>query len=264
MVDYFESVGIDAIDMSFESLSRLEDSWESVLYSAAKRARQKKIALPACHLSFYMPSPRDEALMAKYSLELKKGIDAAALMGISLAVVHPIAFYSANATYGDWVRANMKFLTPIVEYARGKNVKICIENMPSSSDREKEGNHLYGSCAINISALAEKLSAGICFDVGHANISGYKISEQMEILKDKIDLLHIHDNDGVSDRHLLPFDCRVDWNDVAQGMKKSGFSGILDVEVTAWAMSGEKDVRNDFGAKIISRARRLLDMAELL
>lgn len=262
MVDYFEKIGFCAIDMSFESLPRFDDSRNAVLYSVAKRAKEKNIDIPVCHLSFYMPDPRDAALMAKYSLELKSNIDVAALMGISLAVVHPIAWYSRDVKYGDWVRANMSFLSPLAEYARGKGIKLCLENMPS--DREASDNHLYGSCALNISSLAEKLGIGICWDVGHANISGYKQSEQMEILKGKIDVLHIHDNGGkgMKDAHKLPFDGTVDWQDVAFGMRCSDFAGLLDVEVTAWALPSDEQTRSAFGGRALSTAKKLIYMAE--
>ena len=200
--------------------------------------------------------------MAKYRLELRSNIDMAALMGIPLAVIHPIAWYSSEVKYGDWVRANMAFLSPLVEYARAKGVRLCIENMPS--DREAPDNHLYGSCALNISSLAKKLDVGICWDVGHANISGYKQSEQLEILKGKLDVLHIHDNGGkgTKDAHLLPFDGTVDWEDVAFGMRCCGFDGVLDVEVTAWALPGDEQTRKEFGGKALSCAKRLLYMAE--
>ena len=262
MVDYFADMGISGIDMSFESLGRLDESWQSVLYSAAVRARSRGLTLPVCHLSFYMPDPKDEELMRKYSLELRRGIDAARIMGIPLAVAHPIAIYSKDCSYGDWVRANLKFLSPIVEYAKSVGVRICIENMPS--EREAADNHLYGSCAINISALAEKLGCGICWDVGHANISGYRQSEQMLTLKDKIDVLHVHDNNGEKDQHLLPFEADIDWQDVAEGIKASHFGGVLDVEVTAWALSGDKAVRDSFGGRIVSRAKRLMKLADLI
>ena len=264
MVDYFSEVGIGAIDMSFECLESLGEGYQSVLYSSARRAREKGITIPACHLSFYMPDPHNEELMAKYSRELMRGIDAAALMEIPLAVAHPIALYSKESSYGDWVRANLKFLTPIVEYAKGKGVKICIENMPS--EKEAPDNHLYGSCALNISKLAEKLGAGICYDIGHANVSGYKISEHLEFLKGRIDILHIHDNmgKGQKDAHMLPFDGTVDWDDVAEGIKRADFGGVLDVEVTAWALSSDRRTRLDFGGKILMRAHRIIAAAELI
>ena len=256
LAEYFAKVGIGAVDMSFENLSRFGDEWRSVLFGAAKRIREKGIKIPLCHLSFYMPDPLDAALMARYSLELKRGIDAAAIMGIPLAVTHPIAFYSSKCSYGDFIRANMAFLSPIVEYGREKGVKVCIENMPS--EKEAPENHLYGSCALNISALAEKLGAGICWDVGHANISGYKQSEQMKILKGKLDVLHVHDNDGTRDAHLLPYTASVDWEDVAFGMRCCDFNGILDIEVTAWALSSDRKIRFDFGRNVTDAAERLL------
>ncbi len=262
MVDYFDRVGIGAIDMSFESLDFSDSSWRSVLYAASRRANEKKISLPLCHLSFYMPNPRDTEKMAKFQKELMLGIDAAALMGIERAVTHPIAFYSKEVSYGDWVRSNMAFLTPIVEYGREKGVRVCIENMPS--EKEAEDNHLYGSCALNISALAEKLSCGICWDTGHANISGYKQSEQLELLTGKLEVLHIHDNDGIRDSHLPPFDGNVDWEDVAFGLRCCGFHGILDIEVSAWALDGDVKTRNDFGNLILNRARRLMSLADLI
>lgn len=262
MVDYFEKLGFDAIDMSFESLSKLDDSRNAVLYAAARRARDKSISLPVCHLSFYMPDPRNDSLMEKYSRELRSNIDAAALMGIPKAVIHPIAWYSSAVKYGDWIRANIAFLSPLVEYARAKGIKLCIENMPS--DREAPDNHLYGSCALNVSSLAEKLGAGICWDVGHANVSGYKQSEQMEILKGKIDVLHVHDNlgKGQKDAHMLPFTGNADWADVAKGIAISDFAGVLDVEVTAWALPGDLQVRSDFGGRALSAAKRLIYMSE--
>jgi histidinol phosphatase-like PHP family hydrolase len=113
-------------------------------------------------------------------------------------------------------------------------------------------------------AKAEKLGCGICFDVGHANVSGYKISEQLEILRGKLDVLHIHDNHGVRDEHLLPFEGNVDWQDVAEGIKKADFRGILDVEVTAWALPGDKATRDAFGGKIVARAKRLMKLADLI
>ena len=86
----------------------------------------------------------------------------------------------------------------------------------------------------------------------------------MEILKGKLDVLHIHDNlgKGQKDAHLLPFDGTVDWEDVAFGLRCCEFSGILDVEVTAWALPGDENTRLNFGGKAKSRALRLINLSE--
>jgi len=262
MVDYFARVGIPNIDMSFEGLSKIDESWQSVLYAAATRARERGVGLAACHLSFYMPDPGDRELMARFSGEQKRGIDAAALMGIPLAVTHPITKSSTEMSYGDWLLANLAYLEPIVRYAENKGIRLCVENMASKN--ESESDHLYGSCANNIKALAEALDCGVCFDVGHANISGFKISEQMKELKGKTEILHVHDNNGINDRHLLPFESTVDWDDVAEGIRQSEFCSVLDVEVSAWALSGDAQTRDDFGKRVVSRAQRLMALAELI
>ena len=262
MVDYFDKIGLSAIDMSFEHIKALDSGTRAVLYAAARRAMDKKISMPVCHLSFYMPDHKDSEKMADYQKELFAGINAATLMGIDRAVVHPIAIYQKEIKYGDWVRANLAFLSPVVEYAKKNGVRILIENM--KSEHEAPDNHLYGSCALNVSSLAEKLGAGICWDTGHANISGFKQSEQLKILKGKLEVLHIHDNDGTRDAHLPPFDGNVDWEDVAFGLRCCDFDGILDIEVTAWALDGNARVREDFGRKVLGRARRFMTLAELI
>jgi hypothetical protein len=90
-VDYFARVGFSAIDMSFEHIKSLDSGTRAVLYAMAQRAKEKKISFPICHLSFYMPDPKDAEKMSEYQKELFCELDAAALMGISRAVVHPIA-----------------------------------------------------------------------------------------------------------------------------------------------------------------------------
>ena len=52
--------GFTAADVSLENISLLDDAWQSVLYAAASRAKALGIALPVCHLPFYMPSPDDK------------------------------------------------------------------------------------------------------------------------------------------------------------------------------------------------------------
>jgi sugar phosphate isomerase/epimerase len=50
---------------------------------------------------------------------------------------------------------------------------------------------------------------GFCFDSSHANLRG-----QFNLLKDHYDKLtdlHLSDNDGIKDRHWLPFDGVIDY-----------------------------------------------------
>jgi sugar phosphate isomerase/epimerase len=88
----------------------------------------------------------------------------------------------------------------------------------------------------------------------------------MPLFGKKLIFTHLHDNSGAfdHDEHLIPFDGSIDWSDVAKGIKESEFGGILDVEVTAWALSGDREIRENFGKTIVSRAHRLMEMADLI
>jgi len=261
MVSYMSEIGFGGIDMSFENIDRYDDAWRSVLYSAANRAAEKGITLAACHLPFYMPNPLDEALMNKFFGELKKGIDAASLMGIGLAVTHPIALHSSRHGAEEWIRRNYELLAPLSEYARTKSITLCIENMASAG--ESESDHLYGCLAKEINALSEALGCKTCWDFGHANLSGLCQSEQVRVLSESLALVHIHDNDGRKDAHLLPLTSgKIDWQDAIVGLRSVGYDGWLDIEVKASHLPRDRAEREDFGKKTLYYGSRLAKMLE--
>lgn len=260
MVDYFSEIGAKAIDMSFDTVDMNDDSRQIVLYVAARRAADKNISIPTCHLPFYMPDPSDRSLMARFSRELCQAIDMASLMKITYAVTHPIALHSSRCCREEWLRSNVEFLKPIAEYARAKNIVLCIENMAS---RDDQSDHLYGCRAEEILEIADKIGTDTCFDVGHANISGLVCSEEMQKLGDRMSVLHIHDNDGRRDSHGIPFTFGVDWDDVANGIRLSGFCGVISVETTAWALPPDNNCRTEFGKKTLAAGERLISLANI-
>lgn len=229
MVEYMSQTGFDGIDMSFENIKRFDDALRCVLYSAANRACKYGLDIPMCHLPFYMPDPNSDKLMEQFANELKLGIDVAALMKIKLAVTHPIAYHSERHFYDEWIKKNIEFLSPVIEYAGKKNVKICIENMAGKPDTESD--HLFGSRAQEIRVLAELFDCGLCWDFGHANLCGLNMSEEFLSLNKRLECVHIHDNDGKKDLHLLPFYGNINWKEAMKCLKSVGYTGCLDLEV---------------------------------
>lgn len=259
MIDYMSEIGFDGVDMSFDSLSASDDSWRTVLYSAKQRALRKKLDIPSCHLPFYMPDPMDKTAMDRFARDTKAGIDAAAIMSIPFAVIHPIALHKKRHTAESWARANMEFLTPICEYAKKNGVKLCIENMASSC--EEDGDHLYGCTATEILSLAEALDVGVCWDFGHANISGRPVSDIL-CLKDRLVTVHVHDNNTYTDSHMMPFDGKIDWESVASALAEIGYDGYINVEVRAWDVPSDSYVREDFGRKILFVGQKIARLIE--
>ncbi len=256
MIDTLSSIGFEGIDMSLENISRFDGAQRAVIYNIVRRAKDKKISLDATHLSFYMPDPDSEEFTQKYIPELKAGIDATAFMGVKNAVIHPVAYHTRQKTLEEWILKNVEFLSPLVQYASERGVKLLIENM--SGHREKF-DHLYGSTANEIHLLAKILDCGNCWDTGHANITGLNQGEEILVLEDTLELIHVHDNDGVVDDHRIPRDkgCTVNWCGIVAALQMIGYCGAIEMEIRTSHLGRDINYRTDVYKLALKRGRQI-------
>lgn len=70
---------------------------------------------------------------------------------------------------------------------------------------------------------------GLCYDSGHGNIDGKGLQE-LAAAKDRLISIHLHDNDGSSDLHRLPFSGTVDWPKLASILRSSSYAGCISLE----------------------------------
>ncbi len=98
----------------------------------------------------------------------------------------------------------------IANYARGKNIKVAIENNVLSKYNLVEGrNKLLLMCeAWEFEKLFQEIkpeNLGILLDLGHlkvtSNLLKFNANNFIENLKNKIYLVHIHESDGEVDEH---------------------------------------------------------------
>lgn len=72
--------------------------------------------------------------------------------------------------------------------------------------------------------------AGICLDFGHAFLMG-DVTDAIELAAEHLVATHVHDNDGKSDLHLVPFDGRINWDAALMTMQKIGYDGTYLMEL---------------------------------
>ena len=253
--------GFDAADVSLESISLLDDAWQSVLYAAANRAALLGMALPVCHLPFYMPSPDDKPAMQRFAREQALGIKAAALMHIPVAVIHPIARHSARSSKQDWFAENIAYLAPLCDLAAKSGVTLAVENM--ASVKESQHDHLYGCRAREILAIAKKLDIQTCWDTGHAHTAGLVQSHELEALAGRLAIVHLHDNRG-EDAHLVPLTGEIDWQDTVRGLVAARYEGVLDFETKTSHLAMYDKTREQLAADTLGAARTLARMLQTL
>ena len=270
MVDFIADSGFDGIDLSFDLFSDLgnplcvEGDIYSVLYSLRSRAEKRGLTIPSCHLPFYMPSPDDTVAMKRYIRGLTEGIKAAAYLKIPAAVIHPIVRHSSVCNYNRWKEENLAFLTPLCDLAKQKGVILCIENMTGIPYPHEPRELVFGSRAKDIRWLADQLGTGICWDFGHANLTGLCQSAELNVVGDKLRMMHIHDNNGKTDNHLNPFDGEVDWADAAEGLRAIGLSSMawrcLNLEIKTSHLPSDMITRQQYAAKTMNAAQRFASL----
>lgn len=253
--------GFTAADVSLENISLLDDSWQSVLYAAANRAASLGMALPVCHLPFYMPNPDDKAAMQRFSREQATGIRAAALMNVPVAVIHPIARHSSRTSKQAWFAENIEYLSVLCALAAEKGVTLAVENM--ASVKESQHDHLYGCRAVEIVAIAKKLGICTCWDTGHAHTAKLTQSHEIELLGKTLALVHLHDNDG-TDAHLVPLTGQIAWADVVKGLTAVGYQGVLDFETKTSHLPMYDKAREQLAADTLGAARTLARMLQTI
>ena len=71
---------------------------------------------------------------------------------------------------------------------------------------------------------------GFCYDCGHE--ACHTNSEQyLPKIGNRLFCTHIHDNDTLSDQHLIPFDGQIDFNSIASELKHCGYNGNITLEL---------------------------------
>lgn len=71
----------------------------------------------------------------------------------------------------------------------------------------------------------------ILLDTGHANVNGEDFSEIVPKCKGIPFHIHIDDNDGSFDSHQIPGEGNIDFNELSQSLKETGYKGFISAEL---------------------------------
>jgi sugar phosphate isomerase/epimerase len=76
----------------------------------------------------------------------------------------------------------------------------------------------------------EDVDVGICLDFGRAQLDG-DLVDAIETSSEHLIAVHVHDNRGRTNEHLVPFEGNIDWPAAMTTVQKVGYDGPLVFEV---------------------------------
>lgn len=211
-----KNAGFNAVCLNFEKeLADTETEWENQLYLTQKYALQ----VEAVHLTGSFANTLWEDSPAYAINQIENEIRNLSRLGLNMGVLH--VTWGLIPPTSPTVKALKSFLK-IADFAEKYNVKIAFENSVSAKHVKFVLDNI------------KSRNIGFCYDSGHENVFTPE-TDFLSLYGDRLFAMHLHDNDGKTDMHLLPFEKggTINWEEKVSLLKQSELwnnSIILEVE----------------------------------
>ncbi len=156
--------------------------------------------------------------------EATAALQLARQLPFAVLVVHAGVPRSQATVPGENSRdAARRSLEALATAARPLGVRVAVEVIANELSSPGPLVHL-------VEVALEDFDVGICLDVGHAHLGG-DLGEAIETVSEHLVAVHVHDNRGRNDEHLLPFEGTIDWAAALTALQKVGYDGPITFEV---------------------------------
>lgn len=248
VVSRLARIGYTALDMGFDHCELgdrhfMSDSYEDWALRLREHAENQGVHFTHSHSSFSAGAVGDI---------VKRNLRCAEILGIPYMVVHPIFRAPDGRIYTDaeeYLDINRARYTSLLEMAEKHGVTLLCENL------------LWGA-SIPPKVQSELVSRvdspyfGWCFDTGHANRCGLRQTELLGLKNPPLSL-HVQDNHGNHDEHLLPGDGTIDWKEFLDSLHAVGYRGDLVLEAHHQSMDAPDEARDAILTDLLHRAQKL-------
>lgn len=254
-IRFIKECGFDAVDYNINNLfdetfhveqlsSFFDQSLEELFayFTPLKNAaKDNDVSISQLHGAFPMYFPGEDT-RNEYLIEVtEKMMAVCQYLDCKAIVIHP--WTGPDLQKEEEQNINLNMYRRLIPAAKKYGITVCLENMFKHYDLDcyEGGCSTADEACWYIDTLNEEAGDeifGFCFDVGHAVLTGTNIYQYITKLGKRLTLLHIHDNDGTSDSHMLPFTqtdrtgcrLRIDWEKFIRGLKEIGFEGAISFE----------------------------------
>ncbi|MEN6355668.1 MAG: sugar phosphate isomerase/epimerase family protein [Armatimonadota bacterium] len=216
--------GVTAIEMSVEYKDYFDHRDGAELQRLVSALSASGIRVHSIHSPFgraYDISSPDDEVHERGVDGLIESIELASFLDADIVIAHASdSFSDSRSRHFDRARG---VLREVAAVANETDVVIALENLTPG---------YLGHTPDELFALLDgidKDSISICFDSGHANMSGH-FEEFAEALLPYAVETHLHDNDGTGDQHKFPGEGGINWHWFAAAYRESGCEASIMLE----------------------------------
>ena len=215
LLDSLRAAGITTIELC--ATPRVEE--EPSALETVERVRAHGLTLSSYHVPYIPFDPWDISSpeLAPRCVEYFKGlIRRWSAVGVKYFIIHPSGEPISDEERPMRFETTKRSLLALVSTALECGVTLCVEDLP----RTNIGNGIEELLAL--SSLDETI--GICMDTNH--FQGADVSACIRALGKKIVRTHISDCDSINERHWLPGEGELDWQEIYRAFLDIGYDGV--------------------------------------
>ncbi len=262
-IDLFIKTGFDAIDFSFsESYFNEIPTEKEYFIELKKRVEDKGLFFNQAHA----PAPSsvvDRKETEKRFNNIVSSMKRASYLGIKNIVVHPCQHlnYVDEGVPEALFEYNMDFYKSLILYAEEYDIRVAIENM-----WQYPGMISHSTCSrpdemIRYIDSLNNDSFVCCLDIGHAMLVRENPADFIRALGNKrLKCLHVHDVDGIDDKHELPYFGIIDWRSVMEALKEINYKGDLTFELKEFVANIPEELHYDYVRLAEKTGRHLINI----
>ena len=201
--------------------------------------------------------PDDPSQFDFMAAAIERSIYAAQFMGSPYLVIHCAlpCRWQPDDNPARTREMNLALFNALLPAAKMCGVTLALENMPGQGIPTSTPQMLIDY----IDAVQSPFFAA-CLDTGHANMTGVSPADFAQSLGQRLQVLHVHDNNGVRDEHCAPYLGTVDWDAFARALRAVGYGGTFSLESDALPEKLPPALYGALAAFGYAAARHILDL----
>lgn len=261
VIEAYAAIGFDALDYSYDMYAYpgspyALDSYLEYAKEIKKVADRNHIVFNQLHAPLYhhrvdIPMTETELKEEEFLKSMTlRSFEVANILGCKYIVMHPRKFknYKTLEDHHKLREYNLNMFKEFIPYIKKYNIQIAIENMFVFDDKTHIPVDTSLRTAEEIVSYIDELGSEYfvaCLDTGHANINGLNPCNMAKILGNRLKVLHIHDNFGQLDQHLICGLGTIDWNLFIKTLSDINFQGVFSLETCGMMYNMDPGIAED-------------------